>query len=91
MTDAKQSYRMVPRIVELIEALTPDQQTALKASGFFLESDMAKQSKTKFLKRQKEFDRMKKAREKMDRRHGKIDKEKEESVSTETLDPSEQA
>ena len=52
---------------------------------------MAKQSKTKFLKRQKEFDRMKKAREKMDRRHGKIDKEKEESVSTETLDPSEQA
>jgi hypothetical protein len=52
---------------------------------------MAKQSKTKFLKRQKEIDRMKKAKEKMDRRHCKIDKEKEESVPTETFDPSEQA
>jgi hypothetical protein len=62
-----------------------------KASGFFLEIDMAKQNNTKFLKRQKEFDRMKKAREKMDRRHCKIDKEKEETVPTETFDPSEQA
>jgi hypothetical protein len=52
---------------------------------------MAKRSKNKFLKRQKEFDRMKKAREKMDRRHGKTDKEKEETVPTETSDPSEQA
>jgi hypothetical protein len=62
-----------------------------EASGFFLGSDMGKQSNTKFLKRQKEFDRMKKAKEKMDRRHGKIDKEKEEIVLTETFDPSEQA
>jgi len=52
---------------------------------------MARQSKNKFLKRQKEFDRMKKAKEKMDRRHGKADKEKEETVATETLDQSDQA
>jgi hypothetical protein len=52
---------------------------------------MARQSKNKFLKRQKEFDRMKKAKEKMDRRHGKVDKEKEETVATETLDQSDQA
>ena len=52
---------------------------------------MAKQSKNKFLKRQREFDRMKKAKEKMDRRHGKIDKEKEETVPTVTFDPPEQA
>jgi hypothetical protein len=60
-----------------------------KASGFFLGAIW--QSKNKFLKRQKEFDRMKKAKEKMDRRHCKIDKEKEETVPTETFDPSEQA
>jgi len=52
---------------------------------------MARQSKNKFLKRQKEFDRMKKAKEKMDRRHGKKDKEMEETVATETLDQSDQA
>lgn len=52
---------------------------------------MAKQSKNKFLKRQKEFDRMKKAKEKMERRHGKIDKDKEEALPTETSDTSEQA
>jgi hypothetical protein len=51
---------------------------------------MARQSKNKFLKRQKEFDRMKKAKEKMDRRHSKKDKEEEESIPTETLDQSEQ-
>jgi hypothetical protein len=34
---------------------------------------------------------MKKAKEKMDRRHGKIEKEKEETVPTETFDPSEEA
>ena len=34
---------------------------------------------------------MKKAKEKMERRHGKIDKDKEETVPPETLDPSEQA
>ena len=51
---------------------------------------MARQSKNKFLKRQKEFDRMKRAKEKMDRRHGKKEKEKEETVATETLDQSEQ-
>jgi hypothetical protein len=61
-----------------------------KASGIFLGRNMARQSKNKFLKRQKEFDRMKKAKEKMDRRHGKIDKEQEESIPTETLDQSEQ-
>jgi|GEM_PF-1370285 len=52
---------------------------------------MARPNKNKFLKRQKEFDRMKKAKEKMDRRHGKTDKGKEEAVPPETLDPSEQA
>jgi hypothetical protein len=52
---------------------------------------MARQNKNKFLKRQKEFDRMKKAKEKMDRRHGKTDKDKEETVPTETEDQSEQA
>jgi hypothetical protein len=52
---------------------------------------MARPNKNKFLKRQREFDRMKKAKEKMDRRHGKIDKEKEEAVPPETFDPSEQA
>ena len=54
---------------------------------------MARQSKNKFLKRQREFDRMKKAKEKMDRRHGKIDidKEKEEIVATETPDQPDQA
>jgi hypothetical protein len=51
---------------------------------------MARQSKNKFLKRQKEFDRMKKAKEKMDRRHGKTDKEKEETVATETLEQTEE-
>jgi len=51
---------------------------------------MARRNKNKFLKRQKEFDRMKKAREKMDRRHGKPDQEKEETVATETPDQSEQ-
>jgi len=51
---------------------------------------MARPNKNKFVKRQKEFDRIKKAKEKMDRRHGKIDKDKEEAVPTETLDPSEQ-
>ena len=61
-----------------------------KASGIFLGRNMARQSKNKFLKRQKEFDRMKKAKEKMDRRHGKKDKEQEESIPTETLDQSEQ-
>ena len=58
--------------------------------GIFLGRNMARQSKNKFLKRQKEFDRMKRAKEKMDRRHGKIEKEKEETVATETLDQSEQ-
>jgi hypothetical protein len=57
--------------------------------GFFLGKDMARQSKNKFLKRQKEFDRMKKAKEKMDRRHGKIDKKQEETPATEIPDPSE--
>jgi hypothetical protein len=59
--------------------------------GFFLGRTMARQSKNKFLKRQKEFDRMKKAKEKMERRHGKKDKETEETVATETLDQSDQA
>jgi hypothetical protein len=49
---------------------------------------MARPNKNKFIKRQKEFDRLKKAKEKMDRRHGKIEKDKEEAVPTETLDPS---
>ena len=57
----------------------------------FFGRNMARQSRNKFLKRQKEFDRMKKAKEKMERRHGKIDKDKEETVPPETLDPSEQA
>ena len=52
---------------------------------------MARQSKNKFLKRQKEFDRMKKAKEKMDRRHGRKEKEMEESVVRETPDQSDQA
>jgi hypothetical protein len=52
---------------------------------------MARPNKNKFLKRQKEFDRMKKAKEKMERRHGKKDKEIEEPVVAETLDPSDQA
>ncbi len=53
---------------------------------------MARQSKNKFLKRQREFDRMKKAKEKMERRHGKKEKEKEEeTVGAEILDPPEQA
>jgi hypothetical protein len=51
---------------------------------------MGRQSKNKFLKRQKEFDRMKKAKEKMDRRHGKMEKEKEETVATETLEQTEE-
>ena len=34
---------------------------------------------------------MKKAKEKMDRRHGKIDKEKEETVAAETPDQQDQA
>jgi hypothetical protein len=52
---------------------------------------MARSDRNKIKKRQKEFDRMKKAKEKMDRRHGKTDKEKEETVAPEPLDPSEQA
>lgn len=62
-----------------------------EALGFFLGRTMAKRNKNTFLKRQKEFDRMKKAKEKMDRRHGKKDKETEETVATETLDQSDQA
>jgi predicted Fe-S protein YdhL (DUF1289 family) len=59
---------------------------------FFLWRNMARQSKNKFLKRQREFDRMKKAKEKMERRHGKKEKEKEEeTVGAEILDPPEQA
>jgi len=62
-----------------------------KASGIFLGRTMARPNKNKFLKRQKEFDRIKKAKEKMERRHGKKDKETEETVATETLDESDQA
>ncbi|MCX5880023.1 MAG: hypothetical protein NTY44_13035 [Deltaproteobacteria bacterium] len=58
---------------------------------FILGRNMARQNKNTFLKRQKEFDRMKKAKEKMARRHGKKDKETEETVATETLDQSDQA
>jgi hypothetical protein len=47
---------------------------------------MGRQNKNKFIKRQKEFDRMKKAKEKMDRRHGKKEKEPEEAVVTDTID-----
>jgi hypothetical protein len=61
-----------------------------KGIWVFFGGEMARQSKNKFLKRQREFDRMKKAKEKMDRRHGKIDKDKEETIPTETLDQSEQ-
>ena len=59
--------------------------------GIFLGRNMARQNKNTFLKRQKEFDRMKKAKEKMDRRHGKIDKEKEETVAAEIPDQPDQA
>jgi len=52
---------------------------------------MARQSKNKFLKRQREFDRMKKAKQKMDRRHGKKDKDSEETAATETHDRPDQA
>jgi len=52
---------------------------------------MARQSKNKFLKRQREFDRMKKAKQKMDQQHGKKDKETEETVATETHDRPDQA
>jgi hypothetical protein len=52
---------------------------------------MARQSKTKLLKRQREFDRMRKAKEKMDRRHDKKIKEMEEAVATESFDQPDQA
>lgn len=38
---------------------------------------MAKQSQQKFMKRQREFERMRKAKEKMARRQGKIEKAEE--------------
>lgn len=38
---------------------------------------MAKQSQNKFIKRQKELDRMRKAKEKMERRQGRKNKEME--------------
>jgi len=61
-----------------------------KGSWVFFRGKMGRQSKNKFLKRQKEFDRMKKAKEKMDRRHGKMEKEKEEIAATETLEQAEE-
>jgi hypothetical protein len=66
-------------------------EPAEKGIWDFFRRKMARQSKNKFLKRQKEFYRMKKAKEKMERRHGKKDKETEETAATETLDQSDQA
>ena len=42
---------------------------------------MAKQSQTKFIKRQKEVERMRKAKEKMERRHGRKNKATESDGS----------
>lgn len=42
---------------------------------------MAKQSQTKFVKRQKELERMRKAKEKMERRHGRKNKATESETS----------
>ena len=42
---------------------------------------MAKQSQTKFIKRQKEVERMRKAKEKMERRHGRKNKATESDES----------
>jgi len=49
---------------------------------------MARQSQRKFMKRQKESDRMRKAKEKMDKRQGKIDdKEEAETETAERVEP----
>lgn len=49
--------------------------------GFSVRRNMAKQSQNKFIKRQKELERMRKAKEKMARRQGQKDRTTESDGS----------
>jgi hypothetical protein len=51
---------------------------------------MARQSQNKFIKRQKELERMRKAKEKMLRRQGKKDKEMESDEAPASVEPTDQ-